>query len=140
MHSTCPTWRYGYGDALPVKDKTQLARGEKADFDAVYLKLGNTGDAAWAADVNKILFAVFPTVDRGEMNEQEHKQAKMLVNQQCWAWLHVLLEDCAEWGIVCNHRSHPYSASHSNIRGLLPVSTEAVNILGAILPVPVECL
>ena len=86
------------------KDKTQLARGEKADFDAVYMKLGNTGDEDWAADVNKILFAVFPCVDQGDMDADTWKKAKNLVNQMCWAWLHILLEDCAEYGITCSHR------------------------------------
>ena len=89
---------------LLFKDKTQLARGEKADFDAVYLKLANTGDAAWSADVNKVLFAVFPPVERGSMSKATWKEAKKLVNQICWAYLHILLEDCAEWGIRCNHR------------------------------------
>ena len=90
--------------SLPIKDKTQMARGEKADFDALYMKLANTGDEDWGADANKIIFAVFPSVEQGKMNKETWKLAKKYVNQLCWAWLHLLLEDCAEWGLSCNHR------------------------------------
>ena len=86
------------------KDKTQLGRGEKVDFDAVYLRLGNTGAEVWGLDEAQILLAVFPRVDKGNMSQDAYTEACALVYQMCWAFIMVLLEDLAVNGLRCNHR------------------------------------
>jgi len=90
---------------LFFKDKTQLGRGEKADFDAWLLKLGNTGDTAWWFDECKILLAVFPELLQPvDMADEVFTQAKDLLYQICTAFMYVLLEDLAVHGLRCNHR------------------------------------
>ena len=89
---------------LFFKDKTQLGRGEKADFDAWLVKLANTGDKVWWRNESKLLLAVFPELLQGDMSDDVFKQAKDLLYQICTAFMYVLLEDLAVNGLRCNHR------------------------------------